>query len=608
MERDRFVLSNGHGCALLYAMLHLTGYDLPLDELRRFRQLGSKTPGHPEAGVTPGVEVTTGPLGSGISNAVGLAMAQAQAAARLKVEAPNEAPYFDNYTYVFTGDGCLQEGVSCEAVSLAGHWKLGRLIVLYDDNGITIDGSTSLSFTEDVLARFESYGWHTSRVANADEDLEAISAAIDAAKAVGDKPSIIACKTTIGRGSKLQGTAKVHGAPLGAPEIASMKEKWGFPPAENFHVPSPVRQHFASVAAAHTTAAAASHARWAGLAPLMGRNLPASPAACAEWLPVYEAGAKLATRQYSEKTLNALAAKIPSLAGGSADLTGSNLTALQGAADFQATTPAGRYIRFGVREHGMAAICNGMYAYGTLLPFCGTFLNFVGYAAGSVRLSALSHFRVLYIFTHDSIGLGEDGPTHQPIEAIPHLRAMPNMLCLRPADGNEVNGAYIAAVTGNARPSSLCLSRQSAPMLPGTSWEGTLRGAYTLNPGSGDAPSVCLVATGTEVQLIVAAAAELQAAGVTVRTVSMPSWELFEEQEEAYRQSVFTPGVPVISVEAASTFGWSRYAHVSIGIDTFGASAPAAHIYKHAGITTENIVAAAKQLAEKYPSGTAPAK
>eukprot|EP01050_Picozoa_sp_SAG11_P022912 SAG11_NODE_4456_length_1889_cov_1.653631_1_plen_504_part_10 len=449
-NRDRFILSNGHACALQYAMLHLTGYELSMDDLQAFRQIDSLTPGHPENFATPGVEVSTGPLGQGLSNAVGMAMAETHLAAVFNKEG---FPIIDHSTYVICGDGCLQEGITSEACSLAGHWKLGKLIVLYDDNKIQIDGSTDLAFTEDVKMRYEAYGWQVIELPDG-TDLAAIKAAVAEAQAETSKPSMIKIRTRIGEGAPNKvGSHKVHGAPLGGDEMAAMKAALGLP-AEAFAVAPEVAEFYAGAGAA----AASQAEEWAALLAKYVAAFPDEGAALqrilagelpAGWegaISSYEVGMKKATRQWSEMVLNEVGPVIPELIGGSADLTPSNLTYLKDSFDYQADSPGGRYIRFGVREHAMAAICNGIAAHGGLVPYCATFLNFIGYALGAVRLSALSRFRVLYIMTHDSIGLGEDGPTHQPVEMLQSLRTMPNLYTFRPGDGNEVAGCYLQAL------------------------------------------------------------------------------------------------------------------------------------------------------------------
>ncbi|KAJ3185364.1 Transketolase [Gaertneriomyces sp. JEL0708] len=612
INRDRFVLSNGHACALLYVMLHLTGYDLSMNDLKSFRQIDSKTPGHPETGhSTPGIEVTTGPLGQGISNAVGLAIAEAHLAATF-----NKPGYdlFNNYTYCITGDGCLQEGVAAEAVSLAGHLQLGKLICLYDDNHIQIDGDTALGFTEDVPKRFEAYGWHVISISDGDHDVEGIARAIEEAKKVTNKPSLIKVRTTIGFGSKNQGEEKVHGAPLGDSDIMNVKSKFGFNPEQKFYVPSEVYDHYNKNTLKKGEDAESA---WKKLFDAYSKEFPELgaeltrrinkelPKGFAETLPRYTAAdAPVATRKLSQIVLDKIAPKLPELIGGSADLTGSNLTRWKGAEDFQAKetgfgTYAGRYIRFGVREHGMAAICNGIHAYGASIPFCATFFNFISYALGAVRLSALSKHQVLYIMTHDSIGLGEDGPTHQPIETLAEMRALPNILNIRPADGNEVSGAYLVALENVHRPSTLILTRQNLPNLPGSSVEAVRKGAYVVHNADGQA-DICFVATGSEVSIVIEAADILIKEGVKARVVSMPCMELFDEQSQEYQESVFPEGVPVVSVEAMSTYGWAKYAHASIGIDTFGASGPYKQLYEKFGITPEAIAEKAKKTVTFY--------
>ncbi|KAI8139692.1 transketolase [Fennellomyces sp. T-0311] len=610
INRDRFVLSNGHGCALLYVYLHLLGYDVSMDDLKQFRQVGSKTPGHPESNDTEGIEVTTGPLGQGISNAVGLAAAEAQLAATF-----NRPGYelINNYTYTILGDGCLQEGVAAEAVSLAGHWKLGKLIALYDDNSITIDGDTAVSFTEDVAKRFESYGWHVLTVADGDNDIAAIQAAVAEAKSVTDKPTIIKIKTTIGYGSLLQGEEKVHGAPLSGDDIKQVKEKFGFNPEETYVVPKEVYELYAARAAA----GAAAEAEWNEL---FAKYAEAFPAEAAEFkrraagelpegwqsaLPRFTpADPAVATRKLSEGVLTALADKVPELLGGSADLTGSNLTRWKQAVDFQHPSTglgdySGRYFRYGVREHAMFAIMNGMAAYGgNIIPYGGTFLNFLTYGWGAARLSALSHLRVIYVMTHDSIGLGEDGPTHQPIETLVLTRSTPNMLTFRPADGNEVSGTYLVALENAHRPSVVALSRQNLPQLNGSSVEAVQKGAYVLQDAA-DA-KVVFVATGSEVSLAVEAAKLLADQGVAARVVSMPCSELFDEQPVEYRKSVLPAGLPAVSVEALGTYGWERYAHAQVGMTSFGASGKINDLYKKFNITAEAAAAKAQAVIAHY--------
>ena len=608
-NRDRFVLSNGHACALLYSMLHLTGYDVSIDDLKKFRQLDSLTPGHPENVVTPGVEVSTGPLGQGISNGVGLAMAQAHLGATFNREGFS---IIDNFTFVICGDGCMQEGISSEACSLAGHLGLGRLIVLYDDNKIQIDGSTSLAFTEDVGKRYESYGWQVLTVHDGDSSLESLRIAIERAQADLFRPTLIKVSTTIGFGSAKQGTAGVHGAPIGHADLAAMKTSFGFDEKESFVVPDDVQQAFRAAGAAGT----AKHAAWKALlagyalkypelaAEFERRRTGALPTGWREALSQITFDKPLATRQSSQVVLNKLCEVMPELVGGSADLTPSNLTKFKGAADFQAASPEGRYIRFGVREHAMAALCNGMLAYGFLRPFCATFLNFFGYAAGAVRVSALSHFGVIYIATHDSIGLGEDGPTHQPIEALLHLRATPNLLTIRPADAKEVVGAYMIAMDKSTTPTVIALSRQGCANLAASSAEKVAQGAYVLAAPTGGPPQLVLIGTGSEVQTLEAAMNQLS--DVRVQLVSMPCWELFDEQTLEYKRSVLPPGVPILAMEALSSEGWCKYAHAVIGMRSFGCSAPAKEVQKRFGFTPENAVQKARDLLKFYDNKPAP--
>lgn len=615
-NRDRFVLSNGHACALQYSMLHLTGYDVALDDLKSFRSIGSKCPGHPENFCTPGVEVSTGPLGQGISNAVGLAIAEKHLAAEFNRDGHN---IVDHYTYVICGDGCLQEGVSSEASSLAGHLGLGKLIVLYDDNQITIDGHTDISFTEDVQKRYEAYNWQVIVVDDGNYDHEAINKAVAEAKKETNRPTLIKIRTIIGLGSKIENTHSVHGAPLKADDLAATKEKFGLKGDEMFYVPEQVKQYydktasgaeleskwdaaFAAYKAAYPELAAEYERRFAGKLP-------------ADWkknFPVYTPKDKaLATRQFSEIALNATAAALPEIVGGSADLTPSNLTKLTMSGDFQKDTPIGRYIRFGVREHAMAAISNGIFAHGALRPFCATFYNFIGYALGAVRVSALSRFGVIYVATHDSIFLGEDGPTHQPIEMNASLRAMPNMYVYRPADGNETVGSYIAAVENATKTSVLALSRQGLPNLEGSTADKVALGAYVLQnldagsvvPEFEGEPDLVLLASGSEVSLAVEAAKLLP---LKVRIVSVPCRDLFDEQPLAYKKQVLGESSPVLSVEAASTFGWSDYSHAQFGLDRFGTSATIAQLKDAFGFNAETVADEARKLVAFYDGRAVP--
>ncbi|KEY73738.1 hypothetical protein S7711_06314 [Stachybotrys chartarum IBT 7711] len=582
LNRDRFVLSNGHGCMLQYALLHLFGYDLSMDDIKAFRSIDSKTPGHPEAHDTPGIEVTTGPLGQGISNAVGLAMAQAHTAAVFN------KPGFelvDNYTYCFLGDGCLMEGVSGEASSLAGHLQLGNLIAIYDDNHISIDGDTNCAFTEDVVKRYEAFGWEVLVVDDGDNDLDGIAAAIKKAQESKDKPTLIKLRTTIGFGSLQEGTHGVHGSPLKADDIKQLKEKFGFNPDESFVVPQEVYDFYGK----HSSDGAALEEEWNKLfakyaeshpeqhADLKRRLAGELPQGWEKNLPLYTpADPAVASRKLSETVLSKIQGAIPELFGGSADLTGSNLTRWKQAVDFQPKATglgdySGRYVRYGVREHGMGAIMNGLAAYGTILPYGGTFLNFVSYSAGSVRLSALSQVRVLWIATHDSIGLGEDGPTHQPIETLAHFRALPNTMVWRPADGNETSAAYYVALTSKHTPSIMAFSRQNLPQLEGSTLEKGIKGGYVLHEVEG--ADITLVSTGSEVCICVDAAKYLEEKhGLKARIVSIPCFEVFDVQSKEYRLSVLPDGIPSLSVEVMSTMGWERYTHEQFGLNRFGAS------------------------------------
>ncbi|MEB3260096.1 MAG: transketolase, partial [Cyanobacteriota bacterium] len=606
-NRDRFVLSAGHGCMLLYALLHLTGYDaVTMEDIKQFRQWGSRTPGHPETFETPGVEVTTGPLGQGISNAVGLAIAEAHLAARFN--RPGHT-LVDHTTYVLMGDGCNQEGVASEAASLAGHLGLGKLIALYDDNHITIDGNTAVSFTEDVLKRYESYGWHVQHVPDGNTDVDAIVRALEAAKAVTDKPSLIKVTTTIGYGSPNKAnTAGVHGAALGADEAELTRKalEWTY---GNFVVPEEAYEHWRQA----IQRGAAAEGDWEATLVAYRQAYPAEAAEFERllrgelpdgWdstLPAFTPADKgLATRQHSYNALNAFGPKLPELIGGSADLTHSNLTDIKGEASFQKGGEANRYLHFGVREHAMAAILNGIAYHGSgLIPYGGTFLVFAGYMIGAMRLSALSELGVIYVLTHDSIGLGEDGPTHQPIETLANLRAIPNLLVIRPGDGNETVGAYQVAVTNRKRPTALALSRQAMPNQPTSSAAAVAKGGYILEDSDGT-PDLILIGTGTELDLCVKAAAQLRAEGRNVRVVSMPCVELFEEQDASYRDNVLPPACRKrVVVEASSSFGWHKYTGLdgaSISIDRFGASAPGPVCMEKFGFTVDNVVATAKGL------------
>ncbi|PSR88894.1 hypothetical protein PHLCEN_2v5043 [Hermanssonia centrifuga] len=606
-NRDRFVLSNG--CALEYIMLHLLGFKLSLDDLKDFRQLGSITPGHPEAGHTDGIEVTTGPLGQGFASAVGLGIAQAHMAA---VYNKDGFDLINNYTYVFTGDGCLMEGVASEAASLAGHLQLGNLIYIYDDNHISIDGDTAVAFTENVEQRFLSYNWQVLHVDNGDSDLGAIYNAIAEAREEKNKPTIIRLRTTIGYGSKQQGTHGVHGAPLKADDIQALKTKFGFPPNEAFHIPKETYEVYGATA----TRGAKLEKEWDALLASYGQKYPKEHAELTRrisgklpdgWeksLPVYKpSDAAQASRKLSELVLTAITPVLPDLMGGSADLTGSNLTRVKAAVDFQPPSTglgnyAGTYIRYGVREHAMGAIGNGLAAYGGIIPFVATFMNFVSYAAGAVRLSALSKHQVIWVATHDSIGLGEDGPTHQPVEVAAHFRATPNVDVWRPADGNETSASYYSALTRTQTPSILCLSRQNLPNLEGSTLENALKGGYVLYEIQNE--DLTIVSTGSEVSIVLEAAQKLKEEGLKVRIVSLPCWSLFDEQPAEYRLSVLRSGAPILSVEAYSTLGWQKYSHEQFGLPSWGASGPYQKVYAKFGLTGPNIAVVGKKVIDFY--------
>ena len=604
-DRDRFVLSNGHGSMLLYALLYLTGYpDIDIDEIRNFRQLGSRTAGHPEYGVAAGIETTTGPLGQGLANAVGMALAERSMAARFGSE------LVDHRTYVVCGDGCLMEGISQEAISLAGHLRLDRLIVLYDSNDISIDGPTSLAFSDDARARFESAGWHTQCVDG--HNPKAVAAAIAAAKAE-PRPSMIECRTVIGFGAPTKaGTAASHGAPLGADEIAGAREGLGWPHAP-FTVPDSILEAWRTVgergrdlrAAWEARRAALGEGRRAAFDAAVAGDLPAglSEALAGLKRSFADEGPTIATRVANQRVIGAIADALPCLIGGSADLTGSNGTKTDALVPIAPGDYGGRYLYFGVREHAMGAVMNGMALHGGVIPFGGTFLTFTDYCRPAIRLSALMELRVIYVMTHDSIGLGEDGPTHQPIEHLASLRAMPNLLLFRPADAVETAECWELALANAERPSVLALTRQGVPCLrAGAGGNGTgnacARGGYVLREASAETPRVVLLATGSECAIADEARQTLEAAGAPTRLVSLPCWALFDEQEPAYRESVLGGADTVrIAVEAASPFGWERYvgpAGAIVGMRGFGASAPAKDLYAHFGITADAVVAAAK--------------
>ncbi|NLN61684.1 MAG: transketolase [Myxococcales bacterium] len=609
VNRDRFVLSAGHGSMLIYSLLHLTGYDSPtLADIQQFRQWNSATPGHPENFITPGVEVTTGPLGQGFANAVGLAAAQAHLAARFNTD---DFPIIDHRVYCLVGDGCLMEGISSEAASLAGHWGLGQLIVLYDDNQISIDGATDLAFTEDVTRRFESFGWQVLQVADGDTDVDGIEAALRAAQQETQRPTLIRVRTTIGYGAGAKaGSADSHGAPLGPEALASARQNLGWSHGP-FEIPAEVSQHMNA-----RKAGAEAEAAWQSMFDAYRAQHPDKAAAflqlisdsfCEGWdseLPTYTAADKPeATRASSGRCLNALAPHLQGLMGGSADLSPSNQTLLKMCGDFQRGTYAHRNLRFGVREHAMGAICNGIALHRTgLIPYCATFLVFVDYMRNAIRMSALSRAGVLFVMTHDSVAVGEDGPTHQPVEHLASLRLIPHLTVIRPADGNETAGAYRAAVVRRNGPTLLALSRQNVPQLDGTSAEGVLRGAYVIHEPQA-APNLLLIGTGAELSLCVQAANVLAETGVHARVVSMPSWEIFEEQDAAYRDTVLPPdGPPRLVVEAGSRFGWDRYLSCGdqmISIDDFGRSGPGEQCLAMFGYTVDNVVDRAKALLGK---------
>ena len=591
-NRDRFVLSAGHGSMLLYAVLHLTGYDLSLDEIKRFRQWGSKTPGHPEYGHTPGVEVTTGPLGQGISTAVGMALAERKLAAEFNRPGHEVV---DHYTYVLASDGDLMEGISGEASSLAGTWKLSKLIVFWDDNHISIDGSTDLAFTEDVLARYRAYGWHTLRVEDAN-DLEALRQAIRLAQ-LDERPSLIAVRSHIGYGSPKQDSHKAHGEPLGPEAVEATRRNlgWPYPP---FEVPEEVYRHMDM-----REQGRAWQEAWEGLMEAYAKaypdlhqelvrrlkgELPSLP----EEPPAFDK--PVATRAASGKALDAIAPRMPELLGGSADLTPSNNTQAQGMADFSPQNPTGRYLHYGVREHGMGAILNGLNLHGGYRAYGGTFLVFSDYMRPAIRLAALMGTPTVFVFTHDTIALGEDGPTHQPVEHLMSLRAIPNLWVIRPADAYETFYAWQVALKRKDGPTALILTRQAVPLLSPEKAQGVLKGGYVVDDAEN--PEGVIVATGSEVHLALRAKALLAERGRRVRVVSLPSFELFAAQPEAYRQSVLPPGLPTVAVEAGVSLGWERYAQKVVGLDRFGASAPYPEVYEKLGFTPERVAEALEAL------------
>jgi transketolase len=615
-DRDRFVLSAGHASMLLYSLLHLTGYDVTMDDLRSFRQWGSRTPGHPESGLTPGVEATTGPLGQGITNAVGMAIAERRLAAEFDRDGH---AIVDHRTYVIASDGDLQEGIASEACSLAGHLRLGRLIVLYDDNHIQLDGPTAMAWSEDPVARFDAYGWHTQRIADGN-DIGAIEAAIETAVA-DDRPSLIAVRTHIGYGSpNKQDSQKAHGAPLGPDEVRLTKEAYGWDPDRTFYVPDDALAVFRAAvgtgeelvdewerrldayAVAHPELASEFRRRIAGdLAPGWQADLK-----------TYEVGAEIATRNASQDAIQALAPRVPELFGGAADLSESNLTDVKGDADFSADV-AGRNLRFGVREHAMGGVANGIAYHGGFIPYDATFLTFSDYMRGAVRLSALAGLHVIHVWTHDSVGLGEDGPTHQPVEHYAALRAIPNLWFVRPGDANETSAAWALAVERRDGPVALALTRQKLPVLAGTAEmarDGVARGGYVLRDTTGGDPALILIATGSELQLAVAAAETLERDGIATRVVSLPCWERFEAQDAAYRDAVLPPTIRKrVSVEIGVSLGWERWVGdegAIVGLDHFGASAPAGTIFEHFGFTADRVADVGRRVVRDGLRGRIP--
>ena len=610
--RDRFLLSAGHGSMLLYSLLHLTGYDLPLEELKNFRQFGSKTPGHPENILTAGVEITTGPLGQGFANGVGMAMGAAHLAAKFNREG---FPLVDNHVYAIVSDGDLMEGVASEAASLAGHLKLGNLIYLYDDNRVTIEGFTSLAFSEDVPKRFDAYGWHTATVEDGN-DLDAIERAVREAQAVTDRPSLISVKTVIGFGMPTAGTRKAHSDAPGADAVRQTKKALGWPEDEEFFIPEEALAHFRKAVGRGEQLEREWEAmveRYAGQFPeegdawrvAIGGELPP------DWeshLPTFEGAKPMATRQASGEVINALAPHLPTLVGGSADLGPSNNTDIKEGGSFQHGKYEGRIVHFGVREHGMGAALTGMSLNGGLIPYGGTFMCFSDYMKPAIRLAALSHVQVVYVFTHDSVGLGEDGPTHQPVEQLAGLRAIPNLYSIRPADVHEVREAWRLAILRRHAPTALILTRQKVALIDRTAYapaEGTRRGAYVLAEaadaeGKAAEPRLLLLSTGSEVGLCLEARETFQKEGVPTRVVSMPCWELFAEQDREYRESVLPPSVRArLAVEAAASLGWHRWvgdAGDCLCLDQFGASAPGATALKELGFNVETVLARARAL------------
>ncbi|AFM24810.1 transketolase [Desulfomonile tiedjei] len=602
-DRDRFVLSAGHGCALLYAMLHVTGFDLSLDEIKQFRQWGSKTPGHPEYRKAPGVEATTGPLGQGLGNAIGMAMAEAALAAQFNKP---DHKIVDHYTYVMVSDGDLMEGLSSEAGSLAGHLRLSKLIVCYCSNKISIEGSTDLAFTENCRTRFDAFGWHTQLVGNP-YDLNAVHTAIEAARLEKNKPSFIEMRTHIGYGSPhKQDSSAAHGEPLGEEEVRLTKENLGWPTEPTFYIPDEALTHFRKAVdrgkareSEWKSSLEEYEKRYPDLASEFRRRISGSfPEGWDRELPSFKPDdGPIATRSASGKVINVLAPKMPELIGGAADLAPSTKTLIKDLSDFQANDYRGRNLRFGVREHIMGAAANGIALHGGFIPYVATFLIFSDYMRPSMRLAALTELHVIYVFTHDSIGLGEDGPTHQPIEQLVGLRAIPNFVLIRPADANETAKAWQVALKHREGPVALALTRQNLPVFDLSKYpniaNGVEKGGYIISDSKeGITPDIILVASGSEVQLILQAQERLLSRGVHARAVSMPSWNLFDKQDEDYRNTVFTPHVPILAVEAGATLGWRPYVGPSIeviGVDRFGASAPGETVLEKLGFSVDNV-------------------
>jgi transketolase len=610
LNRDRFVLSAGHASMLLYSVLYLTGYDLTLDDLKQFRQWESKTPGHPELGYTPGVETTTGPLGQGIGNSVGMAVAEAHMGAVFN----RDQKIIDHHVYFIASDGDMMEGVSHESASFAGHLKLGKLIGFYDDNHITIEGDTALTFSDDTGARFEAYGWHVQHVADVN-DLAALNRAIDAAKAEASKPSLIVVRSHIGYGSPHKhDTAEAHGSPLGQDEITLTKQALGYPSLEPFYVAPEALRYWREAAKRRAKAegewkevSVAYKAANPALAQELERRLRGDlPDGWEEAIPVFTAkDGNVASRAASGVVINAIGKKIPELMGGSADLASSTNTIIKGEPSFSAENYAGRNFHFGIREHGMGSIMNGMSLFGGIIPYGATFLIFSDYMRPPVRLACIMDRHVIYVYTHDSIGLGEDGPTHQPIEQLSALRAIPHMTLIRPADASETAEAWRAALKHTKGPVALVLTRQKLPFIDRSKYasaSGVARGAYVLADTPGGAPQIVMMSSGSEISLILDAQKKLEADGIRARAVSMPSHELFAGQDQAYRDSVLPKGVKRIAIEAAHPMSWYRWVGddgVIIGIERFGASAPAPTIYEHLGITAARVVEEAKNLVGK---------